>query len=140
MCNNDVNKKFLKSLKRCFVSNNAYRTFSFFFDLQRLECPLSMTEINRCCRLTKSCSLIKVNTNVLALFFFFRLKSGILHYSCCKGLLHNKSSKRIYPATTRPQSNSTSTGSTRLQSCELSTPLPLGAISSAIGVNTDTSY
>ena len=96
MCNNDVNKKFLKSLKRRFVSNNDYRTF--FFDLQRLECQFSMTEINRCCRLTKSCSLLKVNTKVLALFFFSsKIRHSSLFMSCSKGLLHNKSSKRIYP-------------------------------------------
>ena len=43
------------------------------------------------------------------------------------------------PGTIRPQWISNKIWSTRLQSHELSTPLPLGAILLAIGVNTDTS-
>ena len=52
-------------------------------------------------------------------------------------LLHNSFSNRIYPGTTKILL--TINLNTRLKSRELSTPLPMGVISLAISVNTDTS-
>ena len=62
--------------------------------------------------------------------------SRSFNHGCSKRLLHQF--LEIYPGTT--QILLTINVNTRLQSCELSLPLKLGMISSAIGVNRDTSY